>query len=328
MRARTLVILFASGVCLPGAALAQAPNPSQAPSVPVDRGAVRQRMLEDAIPLTPEMIRELARRYGEVQRAQEESAALIASPVSRPVNITFQPGQPTSIVQTVRGYPTALSFFDATGQPWPIAWDTNSNNANVSGGGGAGGGGCSTSPNAGPAGPGGPAADLAGFHVCVPVRGSNTIQITPMSISPRGGLLVNLQGAPKPISFLMVSGQNRYDADVSIHVSSRGPNARVQIDTRPDAPATGAPYLTAMLSGVAPADAIPLSVSGVSPDDVRAWRLGNQIYLRTRHTLMSPPWDASQYGEGGTTVYALPSTPVVLLSVNNRTVSADLREER
>ena len=32
--------------------------------------------LEDAIPLTPEMIRELARRYGEVRRAQEESVAI------------------------------------------------------------------------------------------------------------------------------------------------------------------------------------------------------------------------------------------------------------
>ncbi|RYH96515.1 MAG: hypothetical protein EON48_18710, partial [Acetobacteraceae bacterium] len=162
VRSRQIVFALVSGVCLTGTALAQAPNPSQqsaSPVAPADRGAVRQRMLEDAIPLTPDMIRELARRYGEVQRAQEESTALIASPVSRPVNVTFQPGQPTSIVQTVRGYPTALSFFDATGQPWPIAWDTNSNNANVSGGGGAGVGGCSTSPNAGPAGPGGPSAD-------------------------------------------------------------------------------------------------------------------------------------------------------------------------
>jgi len=317
--------------CMPGAASAQAPYPPAAQpgaAASEGRGAVQQRILEDAIPLTPEMIRDLARRYGEVQRAREESVAQIASPVSRPVNVSFQPGQPTSIVETVRGYPTALSFFDNTGQPWPIAWDSNSNAANVSGGGSSGVGGCSTSPNAGPAGPGGPAADIAGFHVCVPVRGSNTIQITPMSVSPRGGLLVNLQGAPKPISFLLVAGRDRYDADVSLHVTYRGPNARVQIDTRPGAPMTGAPYLTAMLSGVAPADARPLSVSGVSPDDVRAWRLGNQIYLRTRHTLMSPPWDASQYGEGGTTIYALPPTPVVLLSVNNRTVSAELREER
>ena len=192
--------------------------------------------------------------------------------------------------------------------------------------GGGGVGGCSTSPNAGPAGPGGPSADIAGFHVCVPVRGSNTIQITPMSLSPRGGLLVNLQGAPKPVSFLLISGQTRYDADLSVHVSSRGPNARIQIDTRPNAPTTGAPFLTAMLSGIAPADAVPLSVSGVSPDDVRAWRLGNQIYLRTRHTLMSPPWSASESGEGDVRIYALPSTPVVLLSVNGRTVSALLKE--
>ncbi|RYF09890.1 MAG: type IV secretion protein DotH, partial [Deltaproteobacteria bacterium] len=46
------------------------------------------------------------------------------------------------------------------------------------------------------------------------------------------------------------------------------------------------------------------------------------------YTLMSPPWDGSQSGEGGTTIYALPITPVVLLSVNNRTVSAELKEER
>ena len=85
----------------------------------------------------------------------------------------------------------------------------------------------------------------------MPVRGSNTIQITPMSISPRGGLLVNLQGAPKPVSFLMVSGQTRYDADVSIHVSSRGPNARIQIDTRPNAPVTGAPAITSAPSSTA-----------------------------------------------------------------------------
>ncbi|MDT8278716.1 DotH/IcmK family type IV secretion protein [Roseomonas mucosa] len=326
MHVRHAILGLAAGSMLAAAASAQAPPPP--PPSPADRAATRDRILEDAIPLTPEMIRELARRYGEVRRAQEESVAIVAAPVSRPVNVGFQPGQPTSIIQTVRGYPTALSFFDNTGQPWPIAWDTNSNNANVSGGGGAGVGGCSTSPNAGPAGPGGPSADLTGFHVCVPVRGSNTIQITPMSVAPRGGLLVNLQGAPKPISFLLVAGQSRYDADVSVHVSNRGPNARIQIDTRPGAPVTGAPYLTAMLSGVAPADAVPLAVSGVSPDDVRAWRLGSQLYLRTRHTLLSPPWDASQYGEGGTTVYALPQTPVVLLSVNNRTVSAELREER
>jgi intracellular multiplication protein IcmK len=271
------------------------------------------------------MVRELTRRLGENQRAREETTLQVASPVSRPLNVTFAPGQATAIIQTVRGYPTAVSFFDNTGQPWPITWDSNSNAASVSAGGSTNGEGCNTAPSA--PGPNG-RADLSGFQVCVPVRGSNTIQITPMSISPRGGLLVNLQGAPKPITFMLMAGRDRYDAEISVHVATRGPNARVQIDTRPNAPFTGAPFLTAMLSGIAPADAVPLAVSGVSPDEARAWRLGDHIYLRTSYTLMSPPWDGSQSGEGNTTIYALPITPVVLLSVNNRTVSAELKEER
>lgn len=304
------------------------PGPSAGSDGPVASDtptSSQRRILENAIPLTPEMVRELNRRYGQVQRAREESDTQVASPISRPLNVTFAPGQATGIIQTVRGYPSAVSFFDNTGQPWPIAWDSNSNSASISAGGSNGGESCNTAPNA--SGPNG-RADISGFQVCVPVRGSNTIQITPMSISPRGGLLVNLQGAPKPIAFMLMAGRDRYDAEISVHVSNRGPNARVQIDTRPNAPFTGAPFLTAMLSGVAPADATPLSVDGVSPDEARAWRLGDHVYLRTSYTLMSPPWDGSQSGEGNVTVYALPNTPVVLLSVNNRTVSAALKEER
>ncbi|MHB0729938.1 DotH/IcmK family type IV secretion protein [Roseomonas mucosa] len=329
MLARLSKAAAVAGICLPAVCFAQAPGqaPAGAPAAatPDDQSASRQRILDDAIPLTPDMIRELARRYGETQRAREEGGLQVASPISRPLNVTFAPGQATAIIQTVRGYPTAVSFFDSTGQPWPIAWDSNSNAASVSTGGSGNGESCNTAPSA--AGPNG-RAEITGFQVCVPVRGSNTIQITPMSISPRGGLLVNLQGAPKPIAFMLMAGRDRYDAEISVHVASRGPNARVQIDTRPNAPFTGAPFLTAMLSGVAPADAVPLSVSGVSPDEARAWRLGDHIYLRTSYTLMSPPWDGSQNGEGNVTIYALPVTPVVLLSVNNRTVSAELREER
>ena len=38
-----------------------------------------------------------------------------------------------------------------------------------------------------------------------------------------------------------------------------------------------------------------------------------------------PEWTASE-AEAGITVYAVPNTPVVLLSVNGRTVSAELKE--
>jgi intracellular multiplication protein IcmK len=280
-----------------------------------------QRAVRNAIPFTPEMIQRLEQQYGAAQQAQEQAVQAIASPVSRRVSVTFSPGQATSIIDTVRGYPTAISFFDSTGQPWPIGWNTNSNAANVNGGTN-----CNSSQSAS-GNDGSPSVNAVGFYVCVPVKGSNTIEITPMSMVPRGGLVVSLQNAPKPLSFLMMPGRGRYDADMSVAVSGRGPNARVMVDTRPGAPVTGAPYLNSMLAGVAPADAVPLAVSGVSPDEVLAWRLGGEVYIRTRYTLMSPPWDASERGEGGTTIYAIPNTPVVLLSADHQTVSAELKDQ-
>ena len=324
MARRTALVL----ACLLAPALAWAQTERTDPSASApDAPEAARRAERDAIPLTPRMIRDLARRLQENRQAEEESFTQLASPVSRAVKVTFAPGQATSIVQTVRGYPSQVSFFDATGQPWPIVWDTNSNSA---GGGGASGGNstgnCNTNANSGAGAPGGPAVESVGFHVCVPVKGSNVLQVTPLSALPRGGMLVSLQGAPKALAFLVVSGRDRYDADVSVHVDRRGPNARVQVDTRPGAPVTGAPYFTAMLSGIAPADARPLQVVGVSPDEVRAWRLGGETFIRTRHTLMSPPWSATENGEGDMRIYALPSTPVVLLSVNGRTVSAQLKD--
>lgn len=283
---------------------------------PVANGnAAEQQAVQNAIPLTPEAIEELARRYNATKQAEEEAVTPLAAPVSRQVNVSFSPGAAVSIIQTVKGYPTAVSFFDSTGQPWPIEWDTNSDPAAVSGG---------PSCNA-PNTQGGPSVVAIGFFVCTPTKGSNVLEITPLSLAPRGGLVVSLQNASKPLTFLLMSGGGRYDADLSVHVGERGPNAQVAIMTEPDAPDTGAAYLTGMLDGAPPADATPLSVEGVSPDDLRAWRLGGNVYLRTPYTLLSPEWTASE-AEAGTTVYAVPNTPVVLLSVNGRTVSAELKD--
>jgi len=317
------------GVCL-GALLLAVPasaQTDQGPGPVVEGGAsdnsangnteAEQQVIKNAIPLTPEMIEELAKRYNASKQAEEESVTQLAVPLSRQVNVSFAPGGAISIINTVKGYPSAVSFFDSTGQPWPIAWDTNSNPAAITGGPS-----CNT-----PASHGGPSAVAIGFFVCTPTKGSNVLEITPMSLVPRGGLVVSLEGAPKPLTFLLVSGGGRYDADLSIHVADRGPHARVEIMTAPDVPDTGAPYLTGMLEGVPPADATPLTVEGVSPDDLRAWRLGHKVYIRTNYTLLSPEWTASE-AEAGTTVYAVPATPVVLLSVNGQTVSALLKESR
>ena len=311
-----LVVTLAGSAMLPAFALAQSQAPqSTAPGtfVPPGPDDPSYRAAAQSAPglsLTPEMILELGRRYRDNQNAREEVMAPgIAMPVTRSVNASMGPGGATSIIQAVQGYPTAIAFVDATGQPWPIAWDTNSNPASDGGGGGT------------------PAVQATGFDVRVPVKGSNVLQLAPRSSAPRGGVLVNLQGAPAPLTFMVIGGRDRYDARVDVRVADRGPNARVQIITRPNTPETGAAYLTAMLDGAPPADAVPLSVSGVSPDDVRAWRLGDKVYLRTQYTVLSPEWTASENGPDNMTIYAIPSTPVVLLSSNGRSIAARLTEQ-
>jgi intracellular multiplication protein IcmK len=321
---RFTAVVLAGALLASGAVSAQTPG-NDAPSEgapPLPQGSANgnpaaDRAVRDALPLTPEMIEELARRYNATRRAQEEGVTETAVPVNRQINVSFAPGGATSIIQTIKGFPTAVSFFDSTGQPWPVQWDTNSNPAAISGGTN-----CNVQTNGSA---GDPAAMAVGFFVCAPTKSSNVLEITPVSLVPRGGLVVSLENAPKPLTFFLVTGGGRYDANLSIHVADRGPRAKVEVMTQPDAPDTGAPYLTGMLQGVPPADAVPLDVEGVSPDWLRAWRLGPNVFVRTRYTLLSPEWTASE-AEGGTTVYAVPATPVILLSVNGRTVSALLKE--
>ena len=106
----------------------QAQTPDQTPAGPAPASpnfangnpATAQKAMQDAIPLTPEMIEELGRRFNATQRAREEAVTPLAVPLNRQINVSFAPGAATSIVNTVKGYPTAVSFFDSTGQPWPI----------------------------------------------------------------------------------------------------------------------------------------------------------------------------------------------------------------
>jgi intracellular multiplication protein IcmK len=317
-----VLVLGLASAGLSSLALAQTASPpgSTNQAAPPDRGVNNQGYVaarNNAIPLTPEMIQDLKRRYDAVQRARtgDDGTSFTAMPMTRSVNASLGPGGITTIVETVPGYPTALTFLDSTGQPWPIAWDTNGLPVGSSG---------APTGGSGPTGQGGPAIDAMGLNVSVPFKGSNVLQLQPNSPYLRGGVLVTLSGAPKPLSFMIVSGKGQYDADMTVQVSGRGPGARQDIITRPDTPETGAPYLTAMLDGVPPASAVPLSVEGVSADAVRAWSMGGKVYIRTNYTLLSPEWVASEDGSDGTTVYAVPETPVVLLSANGQTVAAHL----
>jgi intracellular multiplication protein IcmK len=261
---------------LAGPALAQGgPDPAAADA---SYGAARGREFR----LSPQMIEDLAKRYDEDQRARARvgSSATFVSPITRRIDVKFTPGDAVPIVEASLTYPTVLSFFDSSGQPWPVVRDQNSN----------------------PKGEG----NTGGFEVTRPIEGGNTVEITVTSQFPRGGLVVYLRGAPKPISFMLVSGRGRYDANASVFIADRGPNALSPVVVRREVPDTGDEEMGKMLDGITPAGARSLTIVNGSPDEYRAWRIRNLVYLRTTQMLMLPEPVAYKMAEGGLRLYAVP----------------------
>lgn len=278
-----------------------------------------------SIPFIPDaLVEDLARRLDNQRRRSEAvTNPVLAVPVNRSVNVSLGPGGTTPAVQTVMGYPTSIAFLDATGQPWPIHWDENSNPSVPLPQGGV----TNASAGVGVA----PAVSYGtGFDVSVPVKGGNVLNITTRSPGPRGGLAVMLEGASAPLAFLLMANGQRFDSRLAVMVAGRGPNAKAQGAGggfgRPGEPVTGSAQLTSMLDGVAPSQAVPLGVSGMSPDDIRAWRLGDRIYLRTRARVVSPQPVATEKGMDGVAIYEIPAVPSVLVTSGGQLAAIHLQE--
>lgn len=277
-----------------------------------------------SIPFIPDaLVEELARRLDSQRRASERvTNPVLAVPRNRSLNVSLGPGDTTPVVQTVMGYTTTIAFLDSTGQPWPIHWQENSNPSVPVPQGGV------TNASAGVG--IGPAVSYgAGFDVAVPVKGGHMLTITTRSPGPRGSIAVILEGASAPLSFMLMGNGREFDNRLSVMVTGHGPNAKAASSVafgRPVGPVTGAAQLTSMLDGVAPAQAVPLGVSGMSPDDIRAWRLGDRIYLRTRARVVSPQPVATEKGMDGVAIYEIPAVPSVLVSSGGQLAPIHLQE--
>lgn len=279
-----------------------------------------------SIPFIPEaLIKELQERLESQRRASERvTNPVLAVPRNRSLNVSLGPGDTTPVVQTVMGYTTTIAFLDGTGQPWPIHWQDNSNPSvpvpppqggvtNASAGVGVG-----------------PAVSYGtGFDVAVPVKGGNMLTITTRSPGPRGSIAVILEGASAPLSFMLMGNGREFDNRLSVMVTGHGPNAKAASGVafgRQVGPVTGAAQLTSMLDGVAPSQAVPLGVSGMSPDDIRAWRLGDRFYLRTRARVISPQPVATEKGMDGVAIYEIPAVPSVLVTSGGQLAAIHLQE--
>jgi len=305
--------------------LAAASLAAHGQSVPTDdRIDPNARAAAASIPFIPDvLVEELARRLDGQRRASERvTNPVLALSADRTITVDLGSGGATPIVQTVMGYPTSIIFLDGNGRSWPIHWDVSSNPTIPAAPG-------VTNASAGVA--VGPAISFGtGFEVDVPVKGGNVLNITTRSPGPRGGLAVMLEGSSAPLSFLLLANSRRFDSRLAVKVTGGdGPHAKTAAGSgfgRPGGPVTGSAQLSSMLDGVAPAQAVPLGVVGMSPDDIRAWRLGDRIYLRTRAKVVSPQPVGREFGMDGVAIYEIPAVPSVLVVSGGQLTPIHLQE--
>lgn len=282
----------ASGLPAPGNA-GTGSTPSLPLPVPPD--AALKYAENVAVPLSPEAIMQLRSGLDSVQRSTG-TAPVTAVPRIRSLTVNLEPGSSLPMIQVLPNYPGVVNFTDQTGAPWPIAAPPVNGN------------------------PG-------GFLV-------NYLPDTPsMSVQARraydtGSVTVYLRGLAVPVVISMSSGEpgntqssQPTDSRLDLRIPQRGPSAR-PVATPRQKVGLYDNTLQAFLDGVPPKQAQRVKTQGAVPD-VRAWQIGDDIYLRSRAELRDA-FDSTLSSADGTHVWKMPVTPFVTFSVQGHNVPLTL----
>ncbi len=244
--------------------------------------------LNGVFPLSPEQIKEVMRRMSESQEAGRAPPAPDPKPTVKVENVSLDPGVTPPLIAVSTGYVTTVNVLDVTGQPWPIQDVVVGGNFQVTG------------PN-----------------------DANVLRIIPQTRFGKGNLSVRLVGLTTPVTFRVESGgpevYYRYDA----RIPQSGPAAKQALIDHGYAGEAGNATLLAILDGMPPKDSKKMIITG-SDGRTQAYKINDQVYLRTPLALLSPGWDASVRSADGTNVYQLNDTPILMLSDNGQMIRAKM----
>ena len=245
------------------------------------------KMIRNLMPLTPDQIRTLRYLFDQSKRAATTyPGGTPPKPTSSSAYVNLDPGATPPVVRLRKGFVTSLVFVDATGAPWPIkAYDLGNPQS---------------------------------FNIQWDQKG-NTLLVQAMDSYKTGNLAVILKGQNTPVMITLVPGQKQVDYRVDLRLPGLGPNASPITSGLPN---TGDPKLLSVLNGIPPQGAKELEVEG---GPVRAWAVGNKIFLRTRLTVLSPSWVSTMSSPDGMNVYEITRTPVVLASHRGKIVQLTIQ---
>ena len=206
--------------------------------------------------------------YTEIRELEEKSEQ---------VEIQLSPGEITHEVNLIQRAPTAISFVDATGTPWPIR--------QVKGYDGELFGIAKVENNFG---------NSAFLHGKLPAGLSY--------------FSVFLESLSDPITVRVLVSSDKYHKSKIFKVMKIGPATEVNESTLVAAQQIGLPAdvdLNNILFGVTPFKSVKLQTTN---QEVLAWKKGDDILVRTKLSIFSPGHLRIKHGTNGYAAYRLPKT--------------------
>ncbi|MCY4183909.1 MAG: hypothetical protein OXC82_12900 [Rhodobacteraceae bacterium] len=245
--------------------------------------------LENIFPMTPEMVDKFLGTY------YENEFTVSKRPEPNPLIdfqlVSLEPGREPPVVRVTPGIASAVGFFDATGTPWPV-------NQFVVG-------------------------DGTNFEILQLGDQSNSLTISPLARVGQTNLVIALKGEATPLVLKVEISSETVHYQVNFQITRPGPEARI---SNPD-PADHFPMpgnqdlLKALAGSFSEEEASRVELDGIN---ATGWIKGEELFIRSRHVLLSPPWLGSLTGPDGVVSYQLPYTSILLFSVGDRVVKIAL----
>lgn len=269
-----------------------APNPGGGPgaSNPNNAGKVSTQdlrnkafndMVQNQLPMSPDQIQKLRSLFNQTQFAVASTPGVPPKPTATSQLVNLAPGSTPPVIRLAQGFVSSLVFIDSTGAPWPI------DNYDI----------------------GNPSAFNIQWN-----KSDNTLMIQATTLYTYGNLAVRLQGLNTPVMLTLVPGQKDVDYRVDLRIQGTGPNAAPIPVVGLPCPAN--PELLGVLDGVPPTGSSAVQVAGCG--GVQAWIRGDQLFVRTRYTILSPGWISTMSSADGMKAYLMPKTPLLLAAENGK----------
>ncbi len=248
-----------------------------------DKMAAFYEALGNIFPMTPEMVNQFLETY------LANESAVLNRPEPDPLidfqMVSLDPGEKPSIVMVAPGIASAIGFFDATGAPWPVTQFV--------------------------------VGDSANFEILQLGENSNSLTISPLARGGETNLVISLHEEPTPLVLKVVVSSETVHYQVNFQITRLRPSSETANVGREDEfPMPGNKDLLKALAGTfVPEEAITVVLEGLKAE---AWVKGDNLFIRSRFVLLSPPWEGSLAGPDGIFSYQLPLSSVLLFSVGER----------